>query len=276
MPTIVTYSKKDHQPIGIGNVPETPLSYPVKELPHLLSVNFDILSPISTVKAVADFLRLLCDHIVKRIKLNARNPNLKPRIRYCFTLQHPSLPNYKKNLLAAIVKSGIYTENDRDDKIVFLDSYNAMAKYFLKTRDGLDLKDKFIVCDADDYYLTIKTMEVISNGRDKDVKEYKYNLTDESLGGNCLDKYFREYITKIIKEHPDHEEVSAEDLENVIEIIVQNFIKNIKVLAKRVYLLQTTKFINKQTKSIKISVVKKKSILQSPLYSRLPSQKIPI
>lgn len=230
MPTIVTYSKKTHQPIGIGNVPETPLSYPIKELPHLLNANFNILKPVSSVDTVADFLRLLCDHIVNRIKLDAHNPNLKPRIRYCFTLQHPSEPNYKKNLLHAIRKAGIYSENDRDDKIVFLDSYNAMAKYFLKTRKGLNLKDKFIVCDADDYYLTIKTMNVISNGRDKDVRELKHNITDETLGGNRLDTYFKDYITEIIRDHPDHEAVNDDDLENVTDIIVQNFIKNIKVL----------------------------------------------
>ncbi|KAG2203902.1 hypothetical protein INT47_007485 [Mucor saturninus] len=228
LPTIVTYSKNDHKPIGIGNVPETPLSYPVKELPHLLCFNYSL--SISHIDTVADFLRILCDHIVKRIKLDSHNPNLKPRIRYCFTLQHPSKPNYKKNLFAAIGKAGIYTENDRDDKIVFLDSYTAMAKYFLKTRKGLNLKDKFIVCDTDDYYLRIKTMLVISNGRDKDVMEHEpeKNITNYELGGNNIDKCFSEYITKIIKEHPDHEEVAAEDLDNVIEIIVQNFIKNIK------------------------------------------------
>lgn len=237
LPTIITYSKNDNKPIGIGNVPETPLSYPIKDLPHLLCFNYDSLNS----NTVAAFLRILCDHIIKRIKLDSHNPNLKPRIRYCFSLQHPSKPNFKKNLLDAIRTAGIYTENDRDDKIVFLDSYTAMAKYFLKTRKGLNLKDKFIVCDTDDYYLRIKTMLVTNNGRDKDVVEFEpeNNILNYELGGNEIDKCFSNYIAKIIKDHPDHEEVAAEDLENVVETIVQNFIKNIKVLESNNVSLQT-------------------------------------
>lgn len=128
------------------------------------------------------------------------------------------------------MRAGLYNENDRDDKLVFLDSYTAMAKYFLKTREGLNLRDRFIVCDADDYYLTIKTIEVISNGRNKDVKELKRNLADYDLGGNQLDVYFKEYISTIAREHDDYKDMEKASFETVVENMVQNFIKNIKVL----------------------------------------------
>jgi hypothetical protein len=216
-------------------VPETPASYPYKDLPHLLNFNFKS----SNVDTVADFLRIFNDHVIKRIKSDANNPNLKPKIRYCFTLQHPGEPMYQKNLVAAIKKSGIYTENDRDDKVVFIDSYTAMAKYFLKTKKGLNLRDKFIVCDADQYYLTIKTMHVYSIGRDTDVKELEpvdeSLLDNQDLGGNKIDALFKAYITEIIKKDADYETASEQDLENVTEILVQNFIKNIKVCSSLIY-----------------------------------------
>lgn len=230
IPTTITYSKKKRQPIGIGNVPDTPLSHMYKELPDRLNTNKTLVKP-NTRDQVADFLRILNEHIIKKIKQSTNNPNLKPRIRYCFTLQHPSEPNYKQNLIASIKKAGIYTENDRDDKLVFLDSYTLMAKYFLKTRDGLNFKDKFIVCDADDYYLTIKTIEVTSQGRNKDVKEFKHNLTEGSLGGNQLDSAFKAYISTIAKEQVEYKEMKESDFEVVVDNLVQNFIKNIKVLS---------------------------------------------
>lgn len=135
--------------------------------------------------------------------------------------------------MEAIRKAGIYTENDRDDKIVFIDSYTAMAKYFLKTQKGLKLRDKFIVCDADQYYLTIKTMYVISTGRDTDVKEEEpvdESLLDiQDLGGNKIDALFKAYITEIIKKEEEYKEAKEQELDNAVEILVQNFIKNIKV-----------------------------------------------
>ncbi|KAG2232385.1 hypothetical protein INT48_007289, partial [Thamnidium elegans] len=227
VPTTITYSKRTGQPIGIGNVPETPLSVLQKELPHSLNTNFPT-GRKDPKDYVADFLKIFNDHILKKIKQSANNPNLKPRIRYCFTLQHPGEPNYKKNFIASIVRAGLYNENDRDDKLVFLDSYTAMAKYFLKTREGLNLRDKFIVCDADDYYLTIKTIEVISNGRNKDVKELKLNLTDNELGGNQLDIYFKEYISVIARQHDDYKDMEKANFDAVVESMVQNFVKNIK------------------------------------------------
>lgn len=135
--------------------------------------------------------------------------------------------------MEAIRKAGIYTENDRDDKIVFIDSYTAMAKYFLRTQKGLNLRDKFIVCDADQYYLTIKTMHVVSTGRDTDVKEEEpvdESLLDiQDLGGNKIDALFKAYITEIIKKEEEYKEAKEQELDNAVEILVQNFIKNIKV-----------------------------------------------
>ncbi|KAI9254417.1 hypothetical protein EDC94DRAFT_242151 [Helicostylum pulchrum] len=243
VPTTITYSKRNKQPIGIGNVPETPLSVMYKELPHSLTENFT--SGKDPKDCVADFLRIFNENILKKIKQSANNPNLKPRIRYCFTLQHPSEPDYKRNFFASIVRAGLYNENDRDDKLVFLDSYTAMAKYFLKTREGLNLRDRFIVCDADDYYLTIKTIEVISNGRNKDVKELKRNLAEYELGGNQLDSNFREYISVIARQHDDYKDMEQASFETVVETITK---KQKKTKKKLVFL------------SIKILVRNKRSI----------------
>lgn len=182
-------------------------------------------------KPAADFLRIFHEHIIKSIKQDLDNPSVKLNIRYCFTLQHPSEPVYKKNLIEAIKASGIYTDNDRDDKIVFIDTYTAMAKYFLKRKSNLRTRSKFLICDADQHYLTIKCMEVISvEYGDLDVEECeRYKVSDEELDADHIDQYFKTFALNILRGHPDHDNGDEQELNSVADIILQNFVKNIKV-----------------------------------------------
>jgi hypothetical protein len=134
-------------------------------------------------------------------------------------------------LLKAIEASEICTNNERDDKFIFIDTYTAMSKYILKSAlKGLSKNDNFLICDADEYYLTIKTMEITSGiNRRKDAKESQNSITDMSLRGEHIDKRFEEYISELLSKHPNHIDSRKEDLIRVKEIMLQNFVENIKV-----------------------------------------------
>lgn len=227
IPTVVAYAKSNHLPIGIGNVQNSPQLYPTKELPHLLNMN---IKPGDS-KPAADFLKIFNEHVIKSIKQTVDNPNAKLNIRYCFTLQHPMEPVYKKNLIEAIRASGIYTDSDRTDKLVFLDTYVAMSKYFLQNKSDLRAGTKFLICDADQHYLTIKCMEVVKNEiGSRDIKEEEvYKLTKEELGADRIDQHFKAFMLQILQSHPEHKNGDEQELENIADIILRNFVKDIKV-----------------------------------------------
>lgn len=181
-------------------------------------------------KPAADFLKIFNEHVIKSIKQIVDNPNTKLDIRYCFTLHYPMEPVYKKNLIEAIRASGIYTDNDRTDKLVFVDTYMAMSKYFLQSKPNLRAGSKLLICDADQHYLTIKCMEVVNNeiGAEDIKEEELYKLTDEELGADRIDQYFKAFMLQTLQSHPEHKDGDEQELDGIADIILRNFMKNIK------------------------------------------------
>ncbi|CEP09549.1 hypothetical protein [Parasitella parasitica] len=188
---------------GFGNVPETSTSVLIKHLPFVLHIK-DLEPAENDRNPAADFLKLLHQHVIEDIKVNQGEKGIN-RIRYCFTLQHPSQPRYKTNITKAIKQAGICKDDDREDKILFIDSYTAMAKHLLKTQN-LKLDDRLIICDADSKYLKIKIVGVVSAGSDIDVKELEHNFTSDKLCSDQLNDLFENYILDVIKKHPIYTE----------------------------------------------------------------------
>ncbi|KAI8644417.1 hypothetical protein BD408DRAFT_413403 [Parasitella parasitica] len=188
---------------GFGNVPVTSNSIHIKHLPFVLHVKD--LEPIENDRnPAADYLELFHQHVVEDIKENQGEKGIS-RIRYCFTLQHPSQPRYKTNITKAIKKAGIYKDDDREDKLLFIDSYTAMAKHLLRTKN-LKLDDRLIICDVDSKYLKIKVMEVVSAGSDIDIKALEHDFTSDKLCSDQLNDLFESYVLDIIKKHPIYTE----------------------------------------------------------------------
>lgn len=193
----------ESQIIGFGNVPETSTSIRIKHLPFILHIK-DLEPDESNRNPAADYLRLFHQHVVRKITEQHGEKNID-RIRYCFTLQHPEQPRYKANLIKAIRLASIYTDQDIDDKVLFIDTYTAMAKHFLK-KHRLRLDTQFIICDADSKYLKLKIMHVVSTGRDVDIKQLEDDFTSEALCSDRLNELFEDYVLDIIKKHPTYTE----------------------------------------------------------------------
>lgn len=213
----------DNKVLGIGNVPDLQHSIRIKHLPNSLNLSDLIPDEKNRIPSV-DFLKLFHEHVIKEIRKQQGENGIK-RIRYCFTLQHPSEPIYKKNLLKAIKLAGICSDTDQEDKILFMDKYIAMAKHFLKSKD-FQLNHKFMIVDADSKYTKIKVMKVISIGRKVDVKELSHGITDNKLCSDRLDVLFQKYMEKTINTHPLY---TKETHDEMITTTVDYFKSQMKV-----------------------------------------------
>ncbi|GAN07365.1 conserved hypothetical protein [Mucor ambiguus] len=212
----------DSQVVGFGNVPETSTSIRIKHLPFILHIK-DLAPGESNRNPVADYLKLFHQHVIKKIAEQHGEKSIH-RIRYCFTLQHPEQPRYKANFIKAINLAGIYTDQDIDEKVLFIDTYTAMAKHLLK-KHSLQLDTKFIICDADSKYLKLKIMHVVSTGRNVDIEQLEYDLTSNKLCSDRLNELFEDYVLDTIKQHPTY----TEDKEAVMtKTALKYFEENLK------------------------------------------------
>lgn len=231
IPSVIAYTLTKQQSsidvesevLGFGNVPETTTSIRIKHLPFLLHLK-DLEPDENNRNPAADFLKLFHQHVIKKITEKQGDKGIT-KIRYCFTLQHQSQPRYERNLTKAIKLAGVYKDDDREDKLLFIDTYTAMAKHFLKT-ENLRLNDKFIICDADSKYLKIKIMNVVSIGRDVDINKLEYDFTSDSLCSDKLNDLFEDYVLDIIKQHPIYTE---DKLFGIKKVALKYFKENMKV-----------------------------------------------
>ncbi|KAL9548488.1 hypothetical protein PS6_006583 [Mucor atramentarius] len=230
IPSVIAYTLTKQQSsidveskvVGFGNVPETSTSIRIKHLPFILHIK-DLEPDESNRNPVADYLTLFHQHAIKKITEQHGEKGID-RIRYCFTLQHPEQPRYKANLIKAIKLAGIYSDQDIEEKVLFIDTYTAMAKHFLKTHE-LRLDSKFIICDADSKYLKLKIMQVVSTGRDVDIKQLEHEVTSESLCSDRLNELFEDYVLDIIKQHPTYTE---DKLATMKKTVIKYFKENLK------------------------------------------------
>lgn len=211
IPSIIAYTLTKQQSsidvesqiVGFGNVPETSTSIQIKHLPFILHIK-DLEPDESNRNPAADYLKLFHQHVIRKIAEQHGDKGIHD-IRYCFTLQHPEQPRYKANLIKAIKLAGIYIDQDIDEKVLFIDTYTAMAKQFLKIHN-LRLDTKFVICDADSKYLKLKIMQVVSTGRNADIKQLEDNFSSDELCSDRLDELFEDYVLDIIKQHPTYTE----------------------------------------------------------------------
>ncbi|KAK4519287.1 uncharacterized protein ATC70_009519 [Mucor velutinosus] len=193
----------DSQIVGFGNVPETSTSIRIKHLPFILHIK-DLEPDESNRNPAADYLNLFHQHVIRKIAEQHGEKGIQ-RIRYCFTLQHPEQPRYKLNLIKAVKLAGIYIDQDIDEKVLFINTYTAMAKHFLK-KHSLRLDTKFMICDADSKYLKLKIMRVVSTGRNADIEQLEHDLTSDYLCSDRLNELFEDYVLDIIRQHPTYTE----------------------------------------------------------------------
>ncbi|KAL9540657.1 hypothetical protein MBANPS3_009556 [Mucor bainieri] len=193
----------ESQIVGFGNVPETSTSIQIKHLPFILHIK-DLEPGEGNRNPAADYLNMFHQHVIEKITEQHGDKGIH-NIRYCFTLQHPEQPRYKANLIKAIKLAGIYTDQDIDEKVLFIDTYTAMAKHFLN-KHNLRLDTRFMICDADSKYLKLKIMHVVSTGRDVDIKQLEHDFTSEKLCSDRLDELFEYYVVDIIRQHPTYTE----------------------------------------------------------------------
>jgi hypothetical protein len=222
--------------IGIGNLPISPNTVQINDLPYLLLNQHPLNDPKSgnidentSVQIFADYLGILHAHILKRLNMKYHNVE---KLRICFT-KISSNPKYEENFRKAADLAGIYSPHDYN-KIVFADTYLSIAKYMSITRSDLELFDNFIICDADSSYITAKAMTIISTGREIDVQEIKIKDTpieahSTTLTDHNIDSRFNDYIFGILQKHPDFQGAQTEELLPIKKAAIDYFVKNVKV-----------------------------------------------